>query len=97
MSAFNAKETGKRLRLCREKAGYSVTRAAYDLAITPDHLRKIERGERNLTLDHLMTASCMYAVSTDYLLKGTGPVFSPQEEIDSIMVRLEALKTMLMR
>ncbi len=95
MFTFNAKETGKRIRNCREELCLTIVQTAFSLSVTPDHLRKIERGERNPSLDFLLAASDYFDVSTDFLLKGMPAAKAPKEEISKIIEALITLKAMM--
>lgn len=74
------KEMGKRLRFLRNTEGSTQEAVAMALGCTPDHLSRIENGERGPSLTILLEAKEYYHVSVDWILTGSNvsDVFSKQ-------------------
>ncbi|HEM3208132.1 TPA: helix-turn-helix transcriptional regulator [Streptococcus suis] len=58
----------QRLRDLREDNDYTQKDVANHLTLTHSAYAKIERGDRQLSVEVLIKLSSLYAVSTDYLL-----------------------------
>lgn len=67
---FDPKKTGKRIRALRESYEISLTKAALDLCVSREHIRRIETGNRAPSIDLLVSLSVYYNTTIDYLLKG---------------------------
>ena len=46
-------DVGKRIRLLREKAGFSQNELAGRADVSQTHLRRVELGQAGITVDHL--------------------------------------------
>lgn len=73
---FDIRACGKRIKLLREKKivdGKRLTqeRAAFDLNISIQFLRKIEHGERSPSIDLLVEIGQYFDVTMDYLILGS--------------------------
>ena len=89
--AFNAKETGYRIKTLREQHRETMYQAATALNISESHYKKIELGTRSLSFDTLLAISEKYGVTTDFLLKGTAES-SFIGDLSFIISRLQSLK-----
>lgn len=58
----------KRLRAAREAAGMSQTQAAKKLGCTPNHLARVERFEKGVSIELIEKAAAVYGVSVAWLL-----------------------------
>ena len=67
---FDQKEFGKRLKELRMNRSLTQEKLAEDLNISWEHLGRIERGDKSLSIDLLIVISDYFDVSTDYLLTG---------------------------
>jgi len=67
---FDAKEFGARLRDLRTTRGLTQEALADALSISWDHLCRVERGNRNCSVDLIIEIAVYFGVSTDYLLLG---------------------------
>ena len=67
---FNQKEFGERLKGLRMIRGLTQEKLAENLNISWEHMGRIERGEKSLSIDLLIVISDYFDVSTDYLLTG---------------------------
>ena len=59
---------GKRIREERLRLNLTQERLAEDVNLTTAYIGQVERGERNLTLENLVTVANRLGVSVDYLL-----------------------------
>ena len=59
---------GKRIREERLKLNLTQERLAEDVALSTAYIGQIERGERSLTLEHLVAVANRLGVTIDYLL-----------------------------
>lgn len=89
---YSSKKTGARIRAFRRDKGYTSAKTALALHISPDHLRKLERGERNPSLDLLITMSEYLDVSIDDLLKGPSDKTLLRDELSSVIKMLETIR-----
>jgi len=64
------KEIGTRLRGLRKSFGLSIDVLAEQLGITPSHIGLMERGERGLSAEFLISVSALFQCSSDFLLTG---------------------------
>lgn len=62
--------TGNRIRNVRAKKNWTQQDLAEKAAMSIQHLRGLESGQRNLTAESLSNLSEALGVSTDYLLMG---------------------------
>lgn len=91
---------GERLKILREKFGYSQRTIAKRLKISPSVISGYESGEKSPSLEILIAISDIYNCSTDYLLgKKTEnkPVLLDtrglsDEEIKAVVALIDAMK-----
>lgn len=62
---------GKRIRQLRKQHGLTQLGFCEKLNISETHLRKIESGERNASIDLYIEIAEFFHVSLDYLILGT--------------------------
>ena len=68
--SYDKVQAGSRIRgSCLEK-GWTQKRLAAEAEISVQQLRALEKGQRNLGVDHLGRLSDAMGVSSDFLLKG---------------------------
>ena len=89
---FNSAETGNRIKAIRKRCKITAVKASNDLAIALGTYRKIESGERGMSVDNLLMIAEYYGVTTDYLLKGESSNRCIGLEIDHIIEKLQILK-----
>ena len=70
MQYYNEIETGNRIKNLRMRHGMSQEEFAQKLTINIDHLGRIERGSRGMSIDVAITIAAELQVSLDYLLLG---------------------------
>lgn len=92
---FDSKATGKRIRSLRKERDIPLYKAAGDLNVNEQHLGRVERGERNPSLDFLLSISEYYSVSTDYLLKGLNGNQNLKAEIGYVVEKLRSIERQL--
>ncbi len=63
------KELGKRIREERLRLNLTQEQLSEEVGISTAYLGQIERGERNITLDKLITLTNRLGVTVDFLLK----------------------------
>lgn len=68
------KFVGNKLRNYRLNQGYTLSQIAHKMQTTPQTISRWEKGERNLTQNHLFEFSKIYNVSIDTF-------FPPKEKI----------------
>ena len=61
---------GREIKRKREEKGWTQERLAAEAEISVQQLRALEKGQRNLGVDHLGRLSDAMGVSSDFLLKG---------------------------
>ena len=64
------KEMGKRLRFLRISEGRTQEDIASVLGCSPEHLSRVENGERGLSYEYLINLSSYFLVSVDWILTG---------------------------
>ncbi|OUN83778.1 helix-turn-helix transcriptional regulator [Gemmiger sp. An50] len=70
MYYFDATEFATRLSNLRKAQGMTQETMAEALNISLEHLSKMERGKRKLSIDLVVAMACYFHVSTDDLLMG---------------------------
>jgi transcriptional regulator with XRE-family HTH domain len=88
-SAFN-RALGARLRELREERGLSQRELGSRLGILQSKLSKYESGTHQPSLRTLVRLASLFAVSTDYLLTGTGMAAPPLRD-DRLLDRFRRL------
>ena len=66
----DAFDFGLILKRLRKEKGWTQERLAAEAEISVQQLRALEKGQRNLGVDHLGRLSDAMGVSSDFLLKG---------------------------
>ena len=92
---FDSVAAGSRIKSVREEHGITAVKASDELNISLSTYRKIESGERGLSVDVLLLISEYYGVSTDYILKGYVADRPSSDEITYIIAKLKALQKKL--
>lgn len=67
-SGINQLKLAKRLKELRESKKLTISALADSIGVSRSLLSKVEKGERNLSIDILAKCSNIFGVSTDYLL-----------------------------
>ncbi len=75
MTTYEVKETGRRLRAARQHRGMTLEELADQIGCTKDHLSRVERGERGMSIDLLAESSRLLGISMDYLVFGTNDLY----------------------
>lgn len=68
--SYDKVQVGNRIRRSRLEKGWTQERLAAEAEISVQQLRALEKGQRNLGVDHLGRLSDAMGVSSDFLLKG---------------------------
>ena len=68
--SYDKVQVGNRIRGSRLEKGWTQERLAAEAEISVPQLRALEKGQRNLGVDHLGRLSDAMGVSSDFLLKG---------------------------
>ena len=68
------KLVGLRIQLLRLLRGVSRKELADQLGITPDHLARLEKGQRHMRTDMLIRCSKILNTTNDFLIYGGGPI-----------------------
>ncbi len=67
---MNYKEIGRRIRYERESLGLTRDKFAEALELSTNFVGQLERGEKKMSLETLVTISDCLRISLDYLIKG---------------------------
>ncbi|WP_322203368.1 helix-turn-helix domain-containing protein [Acutalibacter intestini] len=67
---YSAIETGKRIKKLRKEHGVTQEQLACLLDVTDRHIRNIEHGEKNASIDLLVELSDLFGTSLDYIILG---------------------------
>ena len=67
---FDTKAFGQRLQTLRNEKGFTQLDLAEELDVSLPHLKKLESGERSISIELLLEISHCFEVTTDYLLSG---------------------------
>ena len=68
--SYDKVQVGNRIRGSRLEKGWTQEWLAAEAEISVQQLRALEKGQRNLGVDHLGRLSDAMGVSSDFLLKG---------------------------
>lgn len=77
---------GKRIREERLKLNLTQEKLAEDVSLSPAYIGQIERGERSLTLEKLVSIVNRLGVTVDYLL--TDSFTSKDDNLNNILLQL---------
>ena len=92
---FDAKATGTRIYHLRRAKALTAVKIARELGMSEGTYRKIESGERGMSVSNLLLICEYFDVSTDYILKGELPYCPADMELTDIIERLRKLKEKL--
>lgn len=67
---YSAIETGKRIKKLRKEHRVTQEQLASLLDVTDRHIRNIEHGEKNASIDLLVELSDLFGTSLDYIILG---------------------------
>lgn len=90
---FSAKDAGQRIRDRRKELHISMAQASYDLGVSADHLRRIERGERTLHSDFLLSVSEYLQISASYIITGDQERLELRKELGEVIHTLQAIQS----
>lgn len=68
--SYDKVQVGKRIRGSRLEKGWTQEQLAAEAEISVQQLRALEKGQRNLGVDHLSRLSDAMGISSDFLIKG---------------------------
>ena len=88
---YDVIETGKRIHALRQERGLTQEELANTLGITDRHIRGIESGKRNASIDLLVALANLFSVSLDYLILGKQTWKQMKEEIHAMLENLSAM------
>lgn len=77
-------EVSERIRMLREKAGYSQNELAGIAGISQSHLRRVELGQADITVDHLRMVCDALGIS----LKDFFDYTTEQDEFSEVTANL---------
>ena len=66
----NLKEIGKRIQNCRKQQGYTQEQLADLMNVSIQMVSNLERGNKAIRIDNLVSLCRILNVSTDYILTG---------------------------
>lgn len=70
MKSLDLGITGKRIRRCRERLGYTREQFAEHVAISPQFLAEIENGKKGMSAETLYKICTRFNLSANYILLG---------------------------
>ena len=88
---YDVIETGRRIQKLRKGKGLTQEQLASLLKVTDRHIRSVESGERNASIDLLVSLSDIFNVSLDYLILGKPTRTQMKEEIHAMLENLSAM------
>ncbi|MCI8285771.1 helix-turn-helix transcriptional regulator [Acutalibacter sp. JLR.KK004] len=88
---YDVIETGRRIQKLRKGKGLTQEQLASLLKVTDRHIRSVESGERNASIDLLVSLSDIFNVSLDYLILGKQTWKQMKEEIHAMLENLSAM------
>ena len=88
---YDVIETGRRIQKLRKGKGLTQEQLASLLKVTYRHIRSVESGERNASIDLLVSLSDIFNVSLDYLILGKQTRKQMKEEIHAMLENLSAM------
>ena len=88
---YDVIETGRRIQKLRKGKGLTQEQLASLLKVTDRHIRSVESGGRNASIDLLVSLSDIFNVSLDYLILGKQTWKQMKEEIHAMLENLSAM------
>ena len=88
---YDVIETGRRIQKLRKGKGLTQEQLASLLKVTDRHIRSVESGERNASIDLLVSLSDIFNVLLDYLILGKQTWKQMKEEIHAMLENLSAM------
>lgn len=85
---FNQKEFGLRLRNLRMDLHITQEELAQSLHVDKQHISRMERGIKAISIDLLIEMSVKLHVSTDYLLTGSERNMEARERLETVIDEL---------
>ena len=85
-------DVGQRIRLLREKAGFSQNELAGRADVSQTHLRRVELGQAGITVDHLQ----MVCDALGITLKDFFNVSNEQDELSEAVANLTPKQKLLL-
>ena len=93
--SFDTKAIGARIKQIRCDRGITAVKAAAELNISLGYYRKIEAGERGISVCNIVLISDFLGVTTDYLIKGTPVNQEIADELGKVIDKLSGLEIQL--
>jgi transcriptional regulator with XRE-family HTH domain len=84
-------EAGMRIQNLRKEKGLTQEQLATTVNISDRHLRNVESGERNASIDLMVALSGTFHVSLDYLILGQDPHEQFKKEFGMALKNLASL------
>ncbi len=72
MGKTNLADIGKRIQIRRKQLGYTQEQLASMMDVSIQMISNLERGNKAVRIENLVTLSHILNVSTDYILTGSG-------------------------
>ena len=88
---YDVIETGRRIHALRQERGLTQEELANTLGITDRHIRGIESGKRNASIDLLVALANLFSVSLDYLILGKPTRHQIRNELQTTLESLSAM------
>lgn len=93
---YDLNESGKRIAELRKQRGLTQEQLANELNIGANHLSKIERGLKGLSMDLMIEIAVFFKVSFEYIVIGQELCMDdPKEQVDFLITQLMELKKKL--
>ena len=93
--SYNPRKTAERIRALRIAKKVSQIQLALDLNLSRDQIAKVEGGTSQPSAELLVLLSDYYAVSVDYILKGTTKNAAVADDLREVIERLSLIKQRL--
>ena len=88
---YDVIETGRRIQKLRKGKGLTQEQLASLLKVTDRHIRSVESGERNASIDLLVALANLFSVSLDYLILGKPTRHQIRNELQTTLESLSAM------
>jgi transcriptional regulator with XRE-family HTH domain len=88
---YDMKKSGERIRQLRKSQRMTQEELAAALRISGRYLRKIESGEKGLSIDISLELSELFGVSLDYIIAGRQPQKALKKKFTVAIQNLSAL------